>query len=139
MSSQRRLHLRIAVGHGEKGYTLAVAVRVDVGTGRHERINHRHIISGRRAAMYRSECRPAERCTPVRGIATIDRYAATRKQGVHHLDITHPASGMKCAAPVDAAGRLVEAEPKHQERRSAMPVKDGLSQMCMFLLTLTEN
>jgi hypothetical protein len=125
---QRCLDLRVPFGHCDQRQGLTVSWRVDVRSSRDESIDNRGVVSTARPAMDRPERRPAERCAEVDGIAALDRHAPASEDRLNHLDVAHPARGVKSSAAINATGSFIKTKAEHEARSLAPPVEDGVGQ-----------
>ena len=128
MLPQRRLDLRIPLGHCDERHGLAVPRRVDVRSSCNESIDDCGVVASARPAMDRSERRPTERRAEVNGIATVDRDASALEDRLDQLDVAHPACGVKRRAPVHTTGGFVETEAEHEVRRLPTTSENGVRQ-----------
>src|SRR5262249_5571485 len=125
---QRRLDLRIPLRHCNERHGLAVPRRADVRSSRNEAIDDCAVVSAARPAMDRSERRPTERRAQMNRIAALDRHASASEDRFNHLDVAHPARGVKSSAAIYASSGFIEAKAEHEARRLAPPVEDGVGQ-----------
>src|SRR5262249_34703452 len=95
MLPQRRLDLRIPLGHCDERHGLSVAGCVDPRPRRHESIDDCGIVSSVRPAMDRPEGCPAERRAEVNWITRFDRDASPPEDRFNEPDVAHPACGVK--------------------------------------------
>ena len=128
MLAQRRLHLRIALGHCQERQGFAIPRRMNVGASCNEPIDDGGVVAAARPAMDRSKRRPPERRAEVNGIAAFDRDASALEERLYQLDIAHPAGCVKRRAPIDPTGGFVETEAEHQARRLPAAIEDGVRQ-----------
>ena len=128
MLPQRRLDLRIALGHCDERHGLTVTRRVDVRSSCNESIDDCGVVATAGPAMDRSERRPTERRAEVNGIATFDRDASALEDRLYQLDIAYPACCVKRRAPINTTGVFVEAEAEHEVRRFPATIENGVRQ-----------
>ena len=125
---QRRLDLRISLGHCDERHGLTVTRRVDVRSSCNESIDDCGVVATARPAMDRSERRPTERRAEVNGIATVDRDASALEDRLYQLDIAHPARCVKRRASINTPGGFVEPEAEHEVRRLPTTIENGVRQ-----------
>jgi hypothetical protein len=125
---QRRLDLRISLGHGDERQGFAVPGRADVRSSGNEPIDDCGVVATARPAMDRSKRRPTERRAEVNGIATVDRDTSALEERLYQLGIADPACGVKRRAPIDTTGGFVETEAKHEVRGLPTAIEDGVRQ-----------
>jgi hypothetical protein len=65
----------------------------------------------------------------VNRVAAFNRHPSALKDRVNHLDVPHPACGVKPGAAIDASGGFVEAKAEHETRGLAPAVEDGAGQL----------